>query len=664
MFLTKNTLGFAFFIAISIKIFDIFGYIDYIKVIKKQIIMWADNETSDDLLGFKVHADLLVDVINDENVLPVTIGVFGDWGSGKSSILKIIEKQLIGNNKDGFKDGTLVLYFNGWVFEGYDDAKAALLESIIEKFAKHKTLGSKVKDETTKLFKSVKWMRLMGLGFKKIAVPAATAYLTGGVSLIPYLLKEFSQLDATELSDKLQGDEAENFLNSIIRKNEDDEITMVREFREDFKKMLDKSKIKKLVVIIDDLDRCTPDRLIENLEAIKLFLNVDKTAFVIGADPRIVRHAIELRYKTDGIENSSDVESRNDRIVSDYLEKLIQIPYYLPKLTDNEVETYLSLLFCQKELGSNFNKVLEAFYSTRENNRYDVFGLGDIDSILKPEEKSKLTSSVSIIASLAPIITEGLKGNPRQIKRFLNTYSLRDRLVRVAKIYDFKMDVLAKLMVLEYSSQSLFRQIYEWQSTQKGESKEIMELESLASKNSIDIIKEKYSADWGTEKSVKWLNAEPKLTGIDLRDYYWITRDQLTTSISGSSLISPHIRSLVKKLIEPVSGSALTRTVSKEIKNKLNDDDYTTLMSLLEKELTKAPEKTEMHEAFIELMAENCPNVIDAYIRVIKKVDNNKIPFSLAQNFKLIESKNSGVKKLYNLFSKESSIYNNINADN
>lgn len=506
--------------------------------------MWADNETSDDLLGFKVHADLIVDVINDNDVLPVTIGVFGDWGSGKSSILKIVEKELIGDDKDGFKDGTLVLYFNGWVFEGYDDAKAALLESIIEKFAKHKKLGPKVKDETVKLFKSVKWMRLMGLGFKKIAIPAASAYLTGGVSLIPYLLNEFSQIDPTELANKLKGDEAESFLSSIIKKDEADEITMVREFRDDFKKMLDKSKIEKLVVIIDDLDRCTPDRLIENLEAIKLFLNVDKTAFVIGADPRIVRHAIELRYKTDGIENSSDVESRNERIVSDYLEKLIQVPYYLPKLTDNEVETYLSLLFCQKELGSDFNKVLEAFCTARENNRYDVFGLGDIDSILNPEEKSKLTNSVSIIASLAPIITEGLKGNPRQIKRFLNTYSLRDRLVRVAKIADFKMDILAKLMVLEYSSQSLFRQIYEWQSSQKGESKELKELESLASKNSIEIIKEKYSADWGTDKTIKWLNAEPKLTDIDLRDYYWITRDQLTTSISGSSLVSPHIRSL------------------------------------------------------------------------------------------------------------------------
>lgn len=616
--------------------------------------MWADNETSDDLLGFKVHADLIVDVINDNDVLPVTIGVFGDWGSGKSSILKIVEKELIGDDKDGFKDGTLVLYFNGWVFEGYDDAKAALLESIIEKFAKHKKLGPKVKNETVKLFKSVKWMRLMGLGFKKIAIPAASAYLTGGVSLIPYLLNEFSQIDPTELANKLKGDEAESFLSSIIKKDEADEITMVREFRDDFKKMLDKSKIEKLVVIIDDLDRCTPDRLIENLEAIKLFLNVDKTAFVIGADPRIVRHAIELRYKTDGIENSSDVESRNERIVSDYLEKLIQVPYYLPKLTDNEVETYLSLLFCQKELGSDFNKVLEAFCTARENNRYDVFGLGDIDSILKPEEKSKLTNSVSIIASLAPIITEGLKGNPRQIKRFLNTYSLRDRLVRVAKIADFKMDILAKLMVLEYSSQSLFRQIYEWQSSQKGESKELKELESLASKNSIEIIKEKYSADWGTDKTIKWLNAEPKLTDIDLRDYYWITRDQLTTSISGSSLVSPHIRSLVKKLIEPVAGTALTRTVANEVKDKLSEGDYETLISLLEKELTKTPEKTEIHEAFIELMSQKCPDVIDAYTRVINKVDNKKIPFSLAQNFKLIESKNVEVKKIYKVFKKDS----------
>lgn len=622
--------------------------------------MWADNETSEDLLGFKVHADLLVDVINDDKVLPVTIGVFGDWGSGKSSILKIIEQELTGGEEDGFKDGTLVLYFNGWVFEGYDDAKAALLESIIEKFAKHKTIGNKVKDKTIKLFKSVKWMRLLGLSFKKVIVPGA-AYLTGGASLLPFLVNEFSHLQPNDVAEKLTGEGAEEFLKDIIKKNEDDEVTIVREFRDDFKEMIDKSEIKKLVVIIDDLDRCTPDRLIENLEAIKLFLNVEKTAFVIGADPRIVRHAIEHRYKTDSIENADDPDSRNKRIVSDYLEKLIQIPYYLPKLTDNEVETYLTLLFCKKAMGEDFSKVITAFKSNRENNRYDVFGLGDIQYLTNEEQKKELIESVSLIASLSPIITDGLKGNPRQIKRFLNTFTLRNRLVKVAKLSDFKIDILAKLMVLEYASTNLFKEIYNWQSLQKGEPKQIADLEKLAGEEKTEEIKKQFSPEWSSEKIMKWLNAEPKLANVDLRDYYWISRDQLSTTISGASLISPHIRSLTKKLIDHGSGSILTNTITQEVNGKLNDTEGEILLSLLEKELIKFPENDSIHKVFIEMMSQNVSGIIESYSRAITKADNSKIPFSLRSEFTLAEGKNGNVKSLYDKFEKSSQIYKALN---
>ena len=42
--------------------------------------MWPDNETATDLLGFDVHANLLRAVITDDSMLPLTIGVFGDWG--------------------------------------------------------------------------------------------------------------------------------------------------------------------------------------------------------------------------------------------------------------------------------------------------------------------------------------------------------------------------------------------------------------------------------------------------------------------------------------------------------------------------------------------------------------------------------------------------------
>src|SRR5688572_2378862 len=178
--------------------------------------MWADNETSEDLLGFKVHADLLIDVINDDKILPVTIGVFGDWGSGKSSILKIVNAELSGKD-DELKNDTLVLYFNGWVFEGYDDAKAALLESIIEKFEKHKTLGNKIKDESKKLIKSVKWMRALGLGFKNIVLPSAAAYFTGGLSLVPFLMQEFAKVKPADLATKLSGKEGEEFLTEIIK---------------------------------------------------------------------------------------------------------------------------------------------------------------------------------------------------------------------------------------------------------------------------------------------------------------------------------------------------------------------------------------------------------------------------------------------------------------
>jgi len=128
--------------------------------------MWADNETSEDLLGFKVHADLLIDIVNDESVLPITIGVFGDWGSGKSSILQIVKENF---DEDENKD-SLCIYFNGWTFEGYDDAKAALLNSILKELENNKKLSAEVKEaikeKAKKLWKSVDWMRGAGMLLK------------------------------------------------------------------------------------------------------------------------------------------------------------------------------------------------------------------------------------------------------------------------------------------------------------------------------------------------------------------------------------------------------------------------------------------------------------------------------------------------------------------
>ena len=625
--------------------------------------MWSDNETAEDLLGFKVHADLLIDVVNDDTVLPVTIGVFGDWGSGKSSILQIIYNELKGDD-DKLKDGTLVMYFNGWVFEGYDDAKAALLESIIEKFDKHKQLGSIIKDETKKLLKSVNWMRVLGLGFKNIVLPTATAYATGGLSLIPFLAQKIAGINPAELSEKFTGENAEASLKELMKDKEEDDTTLVREFREDFKKMIDKSNIKKLVVIIDDLDRCTYERIIENLEAIKLFLNVEKTAFIIGADPRIVRNAIEFRYKTEH-KISTDSENKNQRIVSDYLEKLIQIPYTLPKLSDHEVETYMTLLFAKRELSpESFTLILSTFSGFRQKNRYGVFGFADIESLLQPTEKSKLGSSVSLIASLSSIIAHGLNGNPRQIKRFLNTFTLRNRLAAIAAIPDFKVDILAKLMVLEYAFPDLFAELYRWQGPAKEGAKELKDLETLAASDNLSSAKDKYNVLWQDNQVGRWLKLEPKLSDIDLSDYFWISRDQLLTSMNGSSLVPPHVRSLFKSLLTQVSAKLLKDQITKEVLN-LPAQNLIQLFALLEQELIKNPEKTEIHKVYFEIMGQNCTGSIGSYEKAILQIPNHDvIPFSLRSDIELAIKSNPEVEQIKQAYNSGSQIAKSLKKTN
>jgi len=622
--------------------------------------MWSDNETSEDLLGFKIHADLLIDVIKDDTVLPVTIGVFGDWGSGKSSILKIVKESMEKMDED-----ILVLYFNGWIFEGYDDAKAALLESIIKGFEENTKISSKIKTQAKKLLKKVDWMRVVGFGFKKIVVPAASSYLTGGLSLIPQLAQGLSNLKGKELSDKIKSGETEELLNSILKdKVEDEDQMVIRSFRKDFDELIDKSKIKKLIVIIDDLDRCTPDRIIENLEAIKLFLNVDKTAFIIGADPRIVRHAIEYRFKPR-VENPLS-ESSNNRIVEDYLEKLIQIPYNLPKLSDSEVETYISLLICKRELiQETFEKVIDRFDSFRSGNKYSVFGFSDIKDILSSEEQTALTNSLVNIPAMSSIICQSLYGNPRQIKRFLNTFTLRKRLAAVANIKDFKDDILAKLMILEYSEPVLFIQIYDWQILQNGIPKEISQLEKICDeKSSVEITEALKKAElekWGNDKVIKWIQVEPSLDGIDLRDYYWLSRDKLS-SIPGASLVPPIVKSIFADLEE----DGLSASIIKEIiKNKvipLNESELSKFLEYSGMKLNGNISEKKYYDIFHHLIEEKIPNSITYYKEVLQSKDLNSIPASVGVRLKklseiselneflpkLFENSNSEVAKAFN----------------
>lgn len=590
--------------------------------------MWSDNETTQDLLGFQVHADLIRSVVTDPKLLPITIGVFGDWGSGKTSVMRMLQHDLDpenypkGSAERNQLEGVACLYFNGWLFEGYDDAKSALLSSVLSELGEHKKFGPKVRENATKLLRSVDWMRLARFGFKEVAFPTALAFITGGASILPTLIasgkKVVDQLQPNPANPNAQ--EPINF-EEFIKSNENADVRMdVRTFRDRFAKMLEDSDITSLVILIDDLDRCTPQRIIDNLEAIKLFLSVDNTAFVIGADPRIVRHAISTIYRPNEIQNQTAGGDPTSDLVKDYLEKLIQVPYHLPMLSPAEVETYMSLLFCSQGLEKDgFARVYNALARHREQDRYSVFSFGAINSALEGGLSEALQQSLSFCNIAAPLITEGLKGNPRQVKRFLNALILRKKLAEVARLTHIQDSVLIKLMILEYTSPESFNTLYKWQAAENGFPTQIQQLEQAICRDdgTVDetVVKNVgQDQEWNKPFHRKWIAMEPKLTDVDLRDYFWIARDRLQSTLSDVSLVPPIIRQIVNDLISDHPGQQRAAT---DMATQLHPEELDTVYRLLTQHLGRQPGDMVGYVAFRLLIEANLPGSAPAYAKAL-----------------------------------------------
>jgi len=607
--------------------------------------MWPDNETTLDLLGFRVHADLIRSVVLNRKLLPVTIGVFGDWGGGKTSIMKMLETDLDPENytdpdEKAKYENIACLYFNGWLFEGYDDAKSAIISSVLLQLGEHKRFGPKIRDNVVSLMKSINWMRVARLGLKEVALPAVAAYVSGGASIVPSLVKSTAGLigglkdESTDKVEESSGDKSDDTekvnWEELIKSDKTPASPLdVRSFRDRFAKMLDDSDIQCLVIMVDDLDRCSPERIIENLEAIKLFLNVNNTAFVIGADPRIVRHAIAVKYTPDQMRGQEEEGEAPDSLVTDYLEKLIQVPYRLPRLSPAEVETYMTLLFCQRELTQDlFNQCVSRCEETREKNRYSVFGYADVEKAIGTENmQANLAQSLIFCSHVSPLITEGLKGNPRQIKRFLNAFVLRKELAKVAKLSNIRDDVLVKLMVLEYAHLKEFFELFAWQQSHDGFPKRIEEWETIIKDAEGDIDKLESGKisepQWDTKSMRRWLAMEPSLSDIDLRDYFWIARDRLESTLSGTALIPPIVRLAVSDIISDNSArmSQAVQTVE-----GFEEDERISFLDLLENHVKRHVNEKPGYDAFRELINANIPGSVESYSNVLLKIPIVTIP--------------------------------------
>ena len=558
--------------------------------------MWPDNETSTDLIGFQVHADLVREVVTDPAMLPVTIGVFGDWGGGKTSIMKMLERSLqperfpANSPQRKVCESIAVVYVNTWQFEGYDDAKSAILSSVLLQLKNHQTFGPKVKEGVLRLLKAVNWGRFVRLSLNHVAIPAAAALMTGGAAAIPAVVAASVGLShvfppSDEKPAESTSDTGPEFT-ELWQGSADEQELDIKAFRKQFKSLLVDAKIASLVILIDDLDRCTPDRIVQNLEAVKLFLSVDRTAFVIGADRRIVEHAIHTKYAVSTAPDSIDLDTV--QLARDYLEKVVQIPYALPRLSASEVETYMALLFCQRHLNADdVATCVAASQRARAQNLYGTFGYGGVKAALDREPESALAQDLVLAAAVAPMIADGLKGNPRQVKRFLNAFLLRRKLAQVAGLEDsIRTEVLAKLMVLEYVAPERFKELFTNLRTSDGRVPLLQKLEKAASDGKPTKNRPRVDQSWSTTWATRWLSMEPHLANIDLRDYFWVARDRLESTLDGITMLPPIVRVVLNDLF---SGRTPKRQSAVETAGQLQPDEVKVLFGLIGQRIRNKP---------------------------------------------------------------------------
>lgn len=487
-----------------------------------KLLVFPDDVAAIDLLHAEPLARTIVEVMQAHPEHGLVLGIHGDWGAGKSTVLSLVEHGLAEH------EGVATLWFNGWEYEGFQDAKIAILEGIVRHLQQNKKFFEKAEDLFHRLRKRIDYMKLA-----RAAVVGGAGVLAAGPAGLALMLPTL--LDPSKA--------AENFDSAagVIKDGDgkDDPLDL-HGFRRDFLAMLKKAGITQLVVLVDDLDRCLPKTAIGTLEAIRLLISGERTVFVLACDRSMIEYAVREHFP-------EHPGMKGDEYARKYLDKLIQIPFVLPVLGPLEVGIYVQLLLLEGIFGSDdlgFIKVLEQARELSKKPWIDQqLDMAPIQGALSKDETAKELHA--LMQGIAPVLAAGTEGNPRQIKRFINAVFVRRRAAEARGLAeDVQIAPLMKLMLAEYFHRDLFDAIASESRDGDGSSKLVRQLETPppedtpAKKKSDKAEKlveqgEAVRSDFVNDpKIAKWAALDPKITGLDLRPYLFVIRDARLVSAS------------------------------------------------------------------------------------------------------------------------------------
>jgi len=326
-----------------------------ISLIADQAIGEADTRNTDGL-GFETYSRILAAAASDTRG-PFTIGVFGEWGTGKTSLMRLIERQL-SDDPD-----IVTVWFNAWRYEQEEHPIVPLVGTIVQALEKHKGLSQRFGESGRHLIRA---LRAIAYGFSaksKVKVPG------------------FAEVEASFV--------AKDMIDRDERLTPDPLLDRSLYFGA-FSSLEDVKlgENVRVVVLIDDLDRCFPDQAIRLLESIKLVLAQPGFIFILGVARQVIEGYLQHRYASEyGIK---DFKGQL------YLDKIVQLPFHIPPSTGRMVE-------------------------------FSQYLLADQPPVLVDE-----------LEPVLPGVAEALGGNPRALIRFVNNilidYAISSDLPEFAEI--------------------------------------------------------------------------------------------------------------------------------------------------------------------------------------------------------------------------------------
>ena len=234
---------------------------------------FTDSPAVQDSFNISKYINGLVNFIKSCNT-PMTIAVQGDWGTGKTSIMTMIKNELR-NSKN-----LNLVWFNTWQFSQFnlgDKLPLTMLNKLINEVSSNKESEN---------FKYVK-KAMVGVA------DAILGHISGG---------------ALEVSSFL--DNKENLFEAVEK------------LKESFQKLVNEKAGDegRVIIFIDDLDRIEPERAVELLEVLKIFLDCEKCIFVLAIDYGVVTRGVKVKYGNDFSESKG----------KSFFDKIIQVPFKMP----------------------------------------------------------------------------------------------------------------------------------------------------------------------------------------------------------------------------------------------------------------------------------------------------------------------------------------------